>query len=59
MKAEVLKIIEDINQRYGRGEWIPIQAFLQNDGIHALAAMQFYDVLLVNSLPRGRNLWKD
>ena len=55
-KTEVLKIIEDINQRYSRSEWIPIQAFLQNDRIHALAAMQFYDVLLVNSLIDGMNL---
>ena len=54
--AEVMKIIEEINQRYGTDEWIPIQAFFGNDRTQALAAMQYYDVLLVNPIIDGMNL---
>lgn len=55
-QAEVLKSIKDINQRYGREGWTPIQAFVQNDRTLALAALQFYDALLVNPLFDGMNL---
>lgn len=55
-KAEVLKLIEDINQQYGSDGWTPIHAFVENDRTQALAAMQFYDVLLVNPLIDGMNL---
>src|SRR6266566_6476509 len=53
---EVLKIIENINANYGTDEWRPIQALWGNDRTRALAAMQFYDVLLVNPLIDGMNL---
>ena len=51
-----MKIIEEINQRYGTDEWIPIQAFSGNDRTQALVAMQYYDVLLVNPIIDGMNL---
>src|SRR5256884_1488885 len=54
--AEVMKIIEEINHRYRTDEWIPIQAFFGNDRTQALAAMQYYDVLLVNPIIDGMNL---
>ncbi len=54
--ADVTKIIEEINRRYGTDEWTPIEAFLGNDRTQALAAMQFYDVLLVNPIIDGMNL---
>src|SRR5207253_7102311 len=54
--TEVMKIIEEINQRYGTDEWIPRQAFSGNDRTQALAAMQYYDVLLVNPIIDGMNL---
>ncbi|MGZ3630188.1 MAG: alpha,alpha-trehalose-phosphate synthase (UDP-forming) [Ktedonobacteraceae bacterium] len=54
--ADVMKIIEDINQRYGTDDWIPIQAFSGNNRTQALAAMQYYDVLLVNPIIDGMNL---
>jgi trehalose 6-phosphate synthase len=54
--AEVVKIIEEINRRYGTDDWIPIQAFFGNDRTQALAAMQYYDVLLVNPIIDGMNL---
>ncbi|OLC62284.1 MAG: hypothetical protein AUH89_01510 [Ktedonobacter sp. 13_1_40CM_4_52_4] len=54
--ADVLKIIDEINQKYGSDEWTPIHAFRDNDRTRALAAMQFYDVLLVNPIIDGMNL---
>ncbi len=54
--ADVMKIIEEINQHYGTDGWTPIQAFFGNDRTQALAAMQHYDVLLVNPIIDGMNL---
>jgi len=54
--ADVIRIIEEINRRYGTDEWTPIQAFFDDDRTQALAAMQFYDVLLVNPIIDGMNL---
>ena len=53
---DIYKIIEEINQKYGRNGWKPVQSFVQNDRTMALAALQFYDILLVNSLIDGMNL---
>ncbi len=53
---EVHKIIEEINAKYGTDEWRPIHALWGNDRTRALAAMQFYDVLLVNPIIDGMNL---
>src|SRR6266568_1992944 len=50
------QMLDEINQRYGTDEWIPIQAFSGNDRTQALAAMQYYDVLLVNPIIDGMNL---
>jgi trehalose 6-phosphate synthase len=55
-KDEVLKIIDETNQHYGKHDWVPIRSFVQNDRAMALAALQFYDVLLVNALIDGMNL---
>lgn len=54
--ADVRSLIDDINHKYGTDEWTPIQAFFGNDRIRALAAMRFYDVLLVNPIIDGMNL---
>ncbi len=54
--ADVMKIINDVNQQYGTPDWQPITAFCDNDRTRALAAMQFYDVLLVNPIIDGMNL---
>ena len=54
--VEVQAIIEEINQKYSTDEWTPIHAFFGNDRVRALAAMQFYDVLLVNPIIDGMNL---
>jgi trehalose 6-phosphate synthase len=55
--ADVLKIIDEINSKYGTVDWEPIYAFTKdNDRTRALAAMRFYDVLLVNPIIDGMNL---
>lgn len=54
--SEVMKIISEINEKYGTPDWQPITAFCENDRTRALAAMQFYDVLLVNPIIDGMNL---
>jgi trehalose 6-phosphate synthase len=54
--ADVHASIDDINHTYGTDDWTPIQAFFGNDRMRALAAMRFYDVLLVNPIIDGMNL---
>jgi trehalose 6-phosphate synthase len=54
--SDVMKMINDVNQKYGTGDWQPIIAFCDNDRTRALAAMQFYDVLLINPIIDGMNL---
>src|SRR5262249_4213299 len=54
--SDVMKSIEEINQKYGTPDWQPIIAFFGNDRVRALAAMQHYDVLLVNPIIDGMNL---
>jgi trehalose 6-phosphate synthase len=54
--ADVRSLIDEINHKYGTDDWTPIQAFFGNDRIRALAAMRFYDVLLVNPIIDGMNL---
>lgn len=53
---EVKKIVEEVNQKYGTPDWQPIVVFYQNDRTQALAAMQYYDVLMVNPIIDGMNL---
>ncbi len=54
--AEVMKSINEVNQKFGTKDWQPITAFCENDRTRALAAMQSYDVLLVNPIIDGMNL---
>jgi trehalose 6-phosphate synthase len=55
-KKKILKIVKNINRKYGSKVWKPIVAFYGDDREMALAAMQFYDVLLVNPIIDGMNL---
>ena len=55
-RGDILKIIDEINEAYRTDAWTPITAFWDNDRVRALAAMQFYDVLLVNPIIDGMNL---
>lgn len=54
--ADLRAMIDEINAKYGTDDWTPVQAFFGNDRARALAAMQFYDVLLVNPIIDGMNL---
>ncbi|MBV9690840.1 MAG: trehalose-6-phosphate synthase, partial [Ktedonobacteraceae bacterium] len=54
--ADVMNLVDEIDKKYGTEVWKPIHAFYGNDRRRALAAMQFYDVLLVNPIIDGMNL---
>jgi trehalose 6-phosphate synthase len=54
--GDVFALVEEINNKYGTEEWTPITVFADNDRTRALAAMQYYDVLLVNPIVDGMNL---
>ena len=54
--ADVMDAMHAINQKYGTEDWTPIHDFCENDRTRALAAMQYYDVLLVNPIIDGMNL---
>src|SRR5260370_8568890 len=41
-RAEVLKIIDEINQKYGRDEWKPIESFFENNHTQHLPAHKSY-----------------
>jgi trehalose 6-phosphate synthase len=45
-----------INTKFSDGMWQPIEIFVGEDYLRAVAAMQLYDVLLVNPLIDGMNL---
>lgn len=45
-----------INAKYSQGDWEPVRILVGEDYPRAVAAMQLYDVLLVNSLADGMNL---
>ncbi len=54
--GEVMAAIGRINAEYGTGSWEPIRALMGENYQRAVAAMQRYDVLLVNSIADGMNL---
>ncbi len=53
---EVLAAIGRINLRHGTDFWRPVEAFIGDNYVRALAAMRRYDVLLVNPVIDGMNL---
>jgi trehalose 6-phosphate synthase len=53
---EICDIVGRINVRYGTCNWQPIELFIGENYERALAAMQIYDVLIINSLSDGMNL---
>jgi trehalose 6-phosphate synthase len=55
-RADVTSTINKINKKYGSAKWIPIRAFVDNDGTRTLSAMKYYDVLLVNPIVDGMNV---
>jgi trehalose 6-phosphate synthase len=45
-----------VNARYGTSEWEPVRVVVGENYSRAIAAMHFYDVLLVNAIADGMNL---
>jgi len=45
-----------VNAEYGNSEWEPVRVLVGENYPRAVAALQFYDVLLVNAIADGMNL---
>jgi trehalose 6-phosphate synthase len=53
---EIIVLAQRMNLKYGDGEWQPIKLYVGESYPRAVAAMQLYDVLLVNPIVGGMNL---
>jgi len=53
---EVKEQVKKINQQFGNISWQPVKLIIKDDYWLSLAAMQLYDVLLINPLFDGMNL---
>jgi trehalose 6-phosphate synthase len=53
---EIIVLAQRINLKYGDAEWQPIKLYVGESYPRAVAAMQLYDVLLVNPITDGMNL---
>ena len=53
---EIEQVVKSINTSIGTPEWQPIQLFVENNYVQAIAGMRIYDVLLVNAVIDGMNL---
>lgn len=54
--AEVQRVADDINERYGTPGWTPVVLHLKDDFARSLAAYRLADVALVNPIRDGMNL---
>lgn len=54
--AEISAAAAWINSTYGTSEWEPVRMIFSENYPRAIAALQLYDVLLVNSIADGMNL---
>jgi trehalose 6-phosphate synthase len=53
---ELMGAAGQVNARHGDSDWEPIRMLVGDNYVRAVAAMQLYDVLLVNSIADGMNL---
>ena len=53
---EVMGIAGRVNAKHGGNDWEPIRIFVEENYPRAVAGLQLYDVLLVNSIADGMNL---
>ncbi|HUF00411.1 MAG TPA: trehalose-6-phosphate synthase [Anaerolineales bacterium] len=53
---EVMGIAGRVNAKYGGNGWEPIRVLVEENYPQAVAGLQIYDVLLVNSIADGMNL---
>ncbi|MEU6507746.1 MULTISPECIES: trehalose-6-phosphate synthase [unclassified Streptomyces] len=54
--AEVQRVAEEINSRYGTAGWTPVVLHVKDDFARSLAAYRLADVALVNPIRDGMNL---
>ncbi|MEU6593456.1 trehalose-6-phosphate synthase [Streptomyces sp. NPDC046881] len=54
--AEVQRVAEEINERYGTAGWTPVELHVKDDFARSLAAYRLADVALVNPIRDGMNL---
>lgn len=53
---EVMGVAGRVNAKYGGNNWEPIRVLVEENYPQAVAGLQIYDVLLVNSIADGMNL---
>jgi trehalose 6-phosphate synthase len=53
---EVMGIVGRVNAKHGGNDWEPIRVFVEENYPRAIAGLQVYDALLVNSIADGMNL---
>ncbi|HEX6270972.1 MAG TPA: trehalose-6-phosphate synthase [Anaerolineales bacterium] len=53
---EVMGVAGRINAKYGENDWEPIRVLVDENYTRAVAGLQIYNVLLVNSIADGMNL---
>src|SRR3972149_1140847 len=54
--GEIMTVAGTINAEFSDSIWEPVRIILGDNYVRAIAAMQMYDVLLVNPLAEGMNL---
>jgi len=54
--AEVRRLADEINSRYGTAGWTPVELHVKDDFARSLAAYRLADVVLVNPIRDGMNL---
>ncbi|MET9445856.1 alpha,alpha-trehalose-phosphate synthase (UDP-forming) [Streptomyces cinerochromogenes] len=54
--AEVRRVADEINERYGTAGWTPVVLHVKDDFARSLAAYRLADVALVNPIRDGMNL---
>jgi trehalose 6-phosphate synthase len=53
---EIMAAAGRVNAKYGSSSWEPVRVLVGEDYARAIAALQMYDVLLVNPIADGMNL---
>jgi len=53
---ELMAAAGQVNARYGTSDWEPVRILVGENYARAVAALQLYDVLLVNAIADGMNL---
>jgi trehalose 6-phosphate synthase len=53
---DIMDIIKDINQKYGRASWKPIECIFRADYQLVVAAFKNYNCLIVNPISDGMNI---